>query len=239
MMHIFFRFNISLIFFVISSPSITAMAKNLDNFSSNPIGLDNLLAEENSKKSSRKPKKKRKKELLASESEKPEKTSLATDALANLRTFRGLIGIFMGDKSVLVFGAGATLPYSKTIALDGGFDYLKDGNEYASVSVIRFAAGAGYILPSGPDSTYRLGGRAGIMNFKYSYSIPPIFEDDEGISGSESNSALYVEGRLAYEVKMGGGLIAGAELQAPLYIGNKSASSIDSMAIYGSLGMSF
>jgi hypothetical protein len=38
---------------------------------------------------------------------------------------------------------------------------------------------------------------------------------------------------------MGGGLIAGAELQAPLYIGNKSASSIDSMAIYGSLGMSF
>lgn len=31
----------------------------------------------------------------------------------------------------------------------------------------------------------------------------------------------------------------GADLEAHPYIGNKSASSIDSMAIYESLGMSF
>ena len=237
----FFR-SLVLLFFVFCSPTAKVVAENSHEVTSSQPESGYLLTQRNSKKNSQKPKKKRKKETPPPEVERDDEKSPSeppSDALASQRTFRGLIGFYMGSKSVLVFGAGATLPYSKTIALDGGFDYFKIGNEYASISVMRFTGGAGYIIPTGPDSTFRLGGRGGLMNFSFSSSIPPLFEGDETTSSSFSKTLLYVEGRLAYEVKLTGGLIGGAELQIPLYVGDESASSADSIAVYGSLGMTF
>jgi hypothetical protein len=160
-----------------------------------------------------------------------------SSGLSNQTTGRGLLGFFMGKNSAMIFGAGVTVPRTKTMALDGGLDYVKVGNEYLSVSMLRFAGGGAYIIPTGRDSAARFGGRLGIARVTVSYTIPPIFEGDEPISESKSSSSLYGELRGAYEMKLGS-LIAGGEIQIPIFYADKT-SGTEGIAIYGSLGVAF
>jgi len=235
------KYFLATLFLVQLEPGVAASDESSDKIRPGFSEGGYLMAEKTSGNITKKIRKKKKKEAPPPE-DSPESTqkepSESPTGLASQRTVRGLLGFYMGKNSAIIFGAGATLPHSKTIALDGGFDYVKFGNEVASVSLMRFAGGAAYILPTGPESTLRLGGRVGIARVSFSYSIPPLFEGDSATSGSESSSSLYGEGRAAYEMKMGG-LILGGEVQLPLFMGDKSISGTDSIAIYGSLGMAF
>jgi hypothetical protein len=160
-----------------------------------------------------------------------------TRGLAAQTTGRGLIGFFMGENSAMIFGAGMTLPRSKTMALDGGLDYVKVGSEYVSVSMLRFAGGGSYIFSTNQNSTFRFGGRLGIARVTVSYTLPAIFEGDEAVTESASSSSLYGELRSAYEIKMGS-LVVGGEVQIPIFYADKT-SGTEGLAIYASLGTTF
>lgn len=188
-----------------------------------------LMAEKKPKrKGGRKPKRKPVEQEPLEATQNVSMSSRATDSLASKTSVRGVLGIMPQLKiSTMVFGGGITMPYSKSIVLDGGVDYFKAGNEFVSVSLLRIGGGAAYIVSQSADSLFRVGGRAGLGIASLSVTF-----FDETIS--DSKTGICAELRATYETKLGG-LLLGGELQLPIILAQGSASEL--LAIYGTLGM--
>jgi hypothetical protein len=159
--------------------------------------------------------------------------SRSTASLSSKTIVRGSLGLFLNDQSAIIFGGSFNSPMSKSVVLDGGGDYVSYGNEYVSVSLMRAGAGAAYVISGGPDSAFRIGGRAGLARVAVTVQLPSLF-DEESTTYSDSEISFFGEARLAYEKALGAMTLSG-EVQIPLIFGNK-ANGVDSIAIYGGLG---
>jgi hypothetical protein len=143
----------------------------------------------------------------------------------------------MGKGMAITFGAAFSMPYSKKIGLDGGFDYVKSGNATSSISMMRFGGGGMYIVSTSPTSSMKAGGRLGLARISTTSTTEPEFEGEDPIVVSKSLMSLYAEARASYEKKMGS-FIVGGEVQLPLFFTSKAEGS-GGLAIYGSVGKSF
>jgi hypothetical protein len=154
--------------------------------------------------------------------------SRATGSLASKTSVRGVLGIMPQQpfgESTILFGAGVTMPYSKTVVLDHGGDYFKLGDELLSVSLLRIGGGAAYIVSQSADSLFRVGGRIGLAVWTIA---------SEFIEESSKKTGIGGELRVTYETKLGG-LLLGGEIQLPIILPGGSTS--DLLAIYGTFGM--
>jgi hypothetical protein len=196
------------------------------------------LAQKKSKKSKRKRRKKIKPESLDIESSSvlETKTDSTSASALEKKTYRGLLGFVMGGNMALIFGAAGTMPYSKNLILDGGFDYFKTSSNNSSASVMRFGAGGSYIISASSDSLIRAGGRLGLAMISASVLVEGEFEGEE-FTESKSTTSLFGEGRAAYEKKWGS-LNVGAEVQLPIFF-SSSVSGTNGLAIYGTVGKDF
>ena len=159
--------------------------------------------------------------------------STGPSGLASKTVVRGSLGLFLNSSSSLVFGAGVNFPLAKSVVFDGGGDYVSFGNDVISISLMRITGGAAYVISPGPDTVFRVGGRAGLARIAVSAQVPGFYgEADTNYSNSEMS--FYAEGRLAVEKAIGKITISG-ELQIPLILGT-STTGANSLAIYGGLG---
>lgn len=188
-----------------------------------------LMAEKKPKrKGGRKPKRKPVEQEPLEATQNVSMSSRATDSLASKTSVRGVLGIMPQQPfggSIIVFGAGVTMPYSKTVVLDHGGDYFKFGSEAASVSLLRIGGGAAYIVSQSADSLFRVGGRAGLAMWTFASEFTEESTSKTGIGG---------ELRVTYETRLGG-LLLGGEIQLPIILPGGSTS--DLLAVYGTLGM--
>lgn len=199
-------------------------------------GNQMVLAAKKSKKNHQsKPKTKNNKKSEPTSVEPSKSDSSATSSdLASAKAYRGLLGLFMGKGMAITFGAAFSMPYSKKIGLDGGFDYVKAGNSTSSISMMRFGGGGMYIVSTSSTSSMKAGGRLGLARISATAQIEPEFEGEEPTTVSKSLMSLYAEARASYEKKMGS-FIVGGEVQLPLFFTSKAEGS-GGLAIYGSIG---
>ncbi len=194
-----------------------------------------LAATKTKKAHQSKSKTKSKKKSDPSPEEPSQSESSATSGdLASAKAYRGLLGFFMGKGMAMTFGAAFSMPYSKKIGLDGGFDYVKAGNATSSISMMRFGGGGMYIVSTSPASSMKAGGRLGLARISATAQVEPEIEGDDPTIVSKSLMSLYAEARASYEKKMGS-FIVGGEVQLPLFFTSKAEGS-GGLAIYGSVG---
>lgn len=195
-----------------------------------------MLASKKPKKTHQsKPKTNNKKKSESTSDESPKSDSIATSSdLASAKAYRGLLGFFMGKGMALTFGAAFSMPHSKKIGLDAGFDYVKAGNATSSISMMRFGGGGMYIVSTSPISSMKAGGRLGLARISAMTKVASEIEGEDPTIVSKSLMSLYAEARASYEKKMGS-FIIGGEVQLPLFFLSKAEGS-GGLAIYGSVG---